>query len=200
MCARLSCVLVCCNPAPPLCCTGNRDLRSVAIVCTTLCAGMAGSFCAMFDMWLRYGTPDASMSGNGLLAGLVAAGRPPRVVVRRLSYRGIRHDTRNSPIAELVRLLSKRGVDVAVHDPFVREHKGDVMKVLRKADCAVLMVAHTSYRELDLRTAAGVMRAPALVDARGFFGADALQEAGFKYRLIGVGSKAAAHTDAAEPK
>lgn len=135
-----------------------------------------------------------------LVGELIAPGKHARVVVLGFAYLENSDDSRNSPSAELVRLLSKRGFDVAVHDPFVREHKGDVMKVLRKADCAVLMVAHTSYRELDLRTAAGVMRAPALVDARGFFGADALQEAGFKYRLIGVGSKAAAHTEAAEPK
>src|SRR5438477_2192441 len=39
-------------------------------------AGMAGSFGAMFYMWSRYGKPDASMSGNGLLAGLVAITAP----------------------------------------------------------------------------------------------------------------------------
>ena len=30
----------------------------------------------MLYMWLRYGKPDASMSGNGLLAGLVAITAP----------------------------------------------------------------------------------------------------------------------------
>jgi Amt family ammonium transporter len=39
-------------------------------------AGMTGGFGAMFYMWLRYGKPDASMSGNGLLAGLVAITAP----------------------------------------------------------------------------------------------------------------------------
>ena len=39
-------------------------------------AGMAGSFSAMFYMWIRYGKPDASMTGNGLLAGLVAITAP----------------------------------------------------------------------------------------------------------------------------
>src|SRR5207245_8478217 len=31
---------------------------------------------AMYYMWLRYGKPDASMTGNGLLAGLVAITAP----------------------------------------------------------------------------------------------------------------------------
>jgi ammonium transporter, Amt family len=39
-------------------------------------AGMTGAFGAMFYMWMRYGKPDASMSGNGLLAGLVAITAP----------------------------------------------------------------------------------------------------------------------------
>jgi Amt family ammonium transporter len=39
-------------------------------------AGMAGSFSAMLYMWMRYGKPDASMTGNGLLAGLVAITAP----------------------------------------------------------------------------------------------------------------------------
>src|SRR5437660_8184707 len=39
-------------------------------------AGMTGSFAAMLYMWIRYGKPDASMSGNGLLAGLVAITAP----------------------------------------------------------------------------------------------------------------------------
>src|SRR5437660_3684457 len=39
-------------------------------------AGMTGSFAAMLYMWIRFGKPDASMSGNGLLAGLVAITAP----------------------------------------------------------------------------------------------------------------------------
>jgi len=35
----------------------------------TMLAGMSGSFAAMLYMWVRYNKPDASMSGNGLLAG-----------------------------------------------------------------------------------------------------------------------------------
>jgi Amt family ammonium transporter len=39
-------------------------------------AGCTGSFGAILYMWLRYGKPDASMTGNGLLAGLVAITAP----------------------------------------------------------------------------------------------------------------------------
>ena len=50
--------------------------ESVPIAVNTMLAGMAGSSGAMLYMWLRYSKPDASMSGNGLLAGLVAITAP----------------------------------------------------------------------------------------------------------------------------
>src|SRR5438034_5841399 len=64
------------NPGSTLGASGNGNLRIGSIAVNTMLAGMAGSFGAMFYMWMRYGKPDASMSGNGLLAGLVAITAP----------------------------------------------------------------------------------------------------------------------------
>ena len=46
-------------------------------------AGCTGSFGAVFYMWIKYGKPDASMTGNGLLAGLVAITAPSGYVNSR---------------------------------------------------------------------------------------------------------------------
>ena len=64
------------NPGSTLGASGNGNLRIGSIAVNTMLAGMAGSFSAMFYMWFRYGKPDASMTGNGLLAGLVAITAP----------------------------------------------------------------------------------------------------------------------------
>jgi ammonium transporter, Amt family len=64
------------NPGSTLGASGNGNLRIGSIAVNTMLAGMAGGFSAMFYMWFRYGKPDASMSGNGLLAGLVAITAP----------------------------------------------------------------------------------------------------------------------------
>jgi ammonium transporter, Amt family len=64
------------NPGSTLGASSNGCLRIGSIAVNTMLAGMTGSFGAMFYMWLRYGKPDASMSGNGLLAGLVAITAP----------------------------------------------------------------------------------------------------------------------------
>jgi Amt family ammonium transporter len=64
------------NPGSTLGASGNGSLRIGSIAVNTMLAGMAGGFSAMLYMWMRYGKPDASMSGNGLLAGLVAITAP----------------------------------------------------------------------------------------------------------------------------
>jgi Amt family ammonium transporter len=64
------------NPGSTLGASSNGSLRIGSIAVNTMLAGMAGGFGAMFYMWMRYGKPDASMSGNGLLAGLVAITAP----------------------------------------------------------------------------------------------------------------------------
>jgi Amt family ammonium transporter len=64
------------NPGSTLGAAANGNLRISSIAVNTMLAGMAGSFTAMFYMWTRYGKPDASMTGNGLLAGLVAITAP----------------------------------------------------------------------------------------------------------------------------
>lgn len=64
------------NPGSTLGASGNGSLRIGSVAVNTMLAGMAGGIAAMLYMWLRYGKPDASMSGNGLLAGLVAITAP----------------------------------------------------------------------------------------------------------------------------
>ena len=64
------------NPGSTLGASGNGGLRIASVAVNTMLAGMSGSFGAMLYMWLRYGKPDTSMSGNGLLAGLVAITAP----------------------------------------------------------------------------------------------------------------------------
>ena len=56
--------------------SGNGGLRAASVAVNTMLAGMTGSFGGILYMWIRYGKPDASMSGNAFLAGLVAITAP----------------------------------------------------------------------------------------------------------------------------
>jgi len=64
------------NPGSTTGASGPGNLRIATVAVNTMLAGMTGGFGAMFYMWIRYGKPDASMSGNGFLAGLVAITAP----------------------------------------------------------------------------------------------------------------------------
>ncbi|MGZ4836523.1 MAG: ammonium transporter, partial [Terriglobales bacterium] len=64
------------NPGSTLGASGNGNLRIATVAVNTMLAGCTGSCGAILYMWRRYGKPDASMVGNGLLAGLVAITAP----------------------------------------------------------------------------------------------------------------------------
>jgi ammonium transporter, Amt family len=64
------------NPGSTLGASGSGNLRIGTIAVNTMLAGCTGSFGALLYMWIRFGKPDASMAGNGLLAGLVAITAP----------------------------------------------------------------------------------------------------------------------------
>ncbi len=64
------------NPGSTLGASANGNLRIGSIAVNTMLAGCTGTFGALLYMWIFKGKPDASMSGNGLLAGLVAITAP----------------------------------------------------------------------------------------------------------------------------
>ncbi len=64
------------NPGSTLGASGNGALRIGSIAVATMLASATGMLTAMLYMWLVYGKPDASMTGNGFLAGLVAITAP----------------------------------------------------------------------------------------------------------------------------
>jgi ammonium transporter, Amt family len=64
------------NPGSTLGASAAGNLRIGSIAVNTMLAGCTGTFGAMLYMWIKNGKVDYSMSGNGLLAGLVAITAP----------------------------------------------------------------------------------------------------------------------------
>jgi Amt family ammonium transporter len=64
------------NPGSTLGASAAGCLRIGSVAVNTMLAGCTGTFGAICYMWSLKGKPDASMSGNGLLAGLVAITAP----------------------------------------------------------------------------------------------------------------------------
>lgn len=64
------------NPGSTLGASAAGNLRIGSIAVNTMLAGCTATFGALLYMWAVKGKPDASMSGNGILAGLVAITAP----------------------------------------------------------------------------------------------------------------------------
>jgi ammonium transporter, Amt family len=64
------------NPGSTLGASAAGCLRIGSVAVNTMLAGCTGTFGALLYMWSMKGKPDASMSANGLLAGLVAITAP----------------------------------------------------------------------------------------------------------------------------
>jgi Amt family ammonium transporter len=64
------------NPGSTLGASGAGCLRIGSVAVNTMLAGCTGTFGALLYMWSLKGKPDASMSANGMLAGLVAITAP----------------------------------------------------------------------------------------------------------------------------
>ncbi len=94
-------------------------------------------------------------------------------------------DTRDSPSDYLIRLLEKEGAEIVNHDPFVAQYTGDLYTLAHNCDAAVLMTAHSEYRQLDFARLKSQMSNPLLVDGRNLWDKTAVKAAGFDVVRLG---------------
>jgi UDP-N-acetyl-D-mannosaminuronic acid dehydrogenase len=121
-----------------------------------------------------------------------------RVTVLGVSYLEDADDTRNTPAADLARLLLDHGAQVIAHDPYVRMPDwervlgdgyaapltADLDKALRGADCAAIVTKHRDYFSLTHDRLREIMRTPIVVDGRNMLD---LQSGGVIVRAVGKG-------------
>lgn len=124
----------------------------------------------------------------GALAQAGISVQGARVLVMGYAYLEDSDDTRNSPSQALIRRLQDMGATVSVHDPYVAEFRQPLETAARGCHAAVVMVRHQEYLGLALETLKGWLAAPVLVDTRQVMNREALEAAGFVYRILGTGA------------
>lgn len=123
-----------------------------------------------------------------LRLALKGAGRELKgasIAVLGYAYLEDSDDTRNSPSEALIRCLRELGAEVIIHDPWIVEYSGNVLERVRGCDAAVVMVAHSAYRTLDLNLLKTSLRLPVLVDGRRVFESSRARMAGLEYWGVG---------------
>lgn len=108
-----------------------------------------------------------------------------KVVMLGCTYKPDIDDLRESPIVEIVELLSKEYVVVTV-DPFISRYDVDVYEAAIDADLVVLGVHHGKFSEIDLEKLRRSLRTPVLLDTRNYFSRLDVERAGFEYHLLGA--------------
>jgi len=111
-----------------------------------------------------------------------------RIAVLGYSYLEESDDTRNSPSEALVRVLLELGADPVIHDPWIAEYNGDLLERIKGCDAAVVMVAHSAYKSLDLGALRNALKYPILVDGRRVFDPQQAHANGITYRRVGSAS------------
>jgi UDP-N-acetyl-D-mannosaminuronic acid dehydrogenase len=124
-----------------------------------------------------------------LESALAQAGRPlldARIAVLGYAYLEDSDDTRNSPTRSLVARLYELGAQPIIHDPWIPEYDGDVFERVNGCDAAIVMVAHSAYRKMDLIRLRRALKYPILVDGRRVFDSATADAAGFIYKGVGI--------------
>jgi UDP-N-acetyl-D-mannosaminuronic acid dehydrogenase len=169
-----------------------------------------GGHCIPKDPWLLIHAP--RLMGNPFSAQLIPAARSvnefmpvhihnrlgvvlakhgidhrhARVLMLGYSYLEDSDDTRHTPSEKLLQLLLNNGTSVIIHDPYIAEHNGDVYEKAQNCDAVILMVKHTTYKNLDLRRLRGIMHTPIFIDGRGLYSAIKMKHAQLDYYCVGV--------------
>jgi UDP-N-acetyl-D-mannosaminuronic acid dehydrogenase len=114
-----------------------------------------------------------------------------KITILGLSFKPDVKSFETSHTLKLVRLLTERGYDVTVHDPFLNaapfsfKTEADIYKALKGTDCLILSTAHSHYKTLAFDLVKTAMRGNLVIDVRGFFDPATVKAAGLKYQGIG---------------
>jgi UDP-N-acetyl-D-mannosaminuronic acid dehydrogenase len=112
-----------------------------------------------------------------------------RILILGFAYLQDSDDDRNAPSRELAGLLESAGAEVAIHDPYIQEYKGELLSKADGCHIAVLMTAHSEYKQLDLAALASILSSFTLIDGRNLVDPQAAKQAGLNLLRLGDTSR-----------
>lgn len=114
--------------------------------------------------------------------GLRKAGKEiygARVAVIGLSYKKNIDDVRESPSIKIIEELVNLGANVQVYDPYVKfiktkagtfNSENHIEDVFKDANCALFVIDHDEFKDLDTKKLIKFMSSPVIVDGKNIFG------------------------------
>lgn len=128
---------------------------------------------------------------------MICVGQAPqkaKVVILGLTFKENCPDTRNSKVADIIKRLGEYGIEPVVVDPWAdgqdaaREYGVTLtaLEDVEDADCIIVAVAHSRFREMSLADLKRLFRAcpdeqKVLIDVKGLYPVPELQASGLTY-------------------
>jgi UDP-N-acetyl-D-mannosaminuronic acid dehydrogenase len=115
-----------------------------------------------------------------------------KIAALGLAYKPDVDDLRESPAAEVARLLIDAGADVRAYEPFKTEGipgipmAATLEEAVKDADGILLLVRHSQFREMKPSKIAALTSTRVVVDTVNAWNAEAWKEAGFQVFRLGV--------------
>ncbi|MDO9545661.1 MAG: nucleotide sugar dehydrogenase, partial [Pelolinea sp.] len=110
------------------------------------------------------------------------------ILILGYAYLADSDDARNSPSKDLAKRIKEAGASIVIHDPYMKEYAGEVYKKAGNCDAAVLMTAHSEYKDIDLRRLKSAMKTSLVIDGRNLFDKKLASEVGIDLIRLGDSS------------
>ena len=101
-----------------------------------------------------------------LLKGRIKDLKGKRILLLGYAYLEDSDDTRDAPSQYFIKALEAEGGQAVVHDPYVADFAGDLYEKAKDCDAAVLITAHSQYKDLDFAKLKAALKTQVLVDGR----------------------------------
>jgi len=118
--------------------------------------------------------------------------RGKKIAALGLAYKPDVDDLRESPAAEVARLLIDAGADVRAYEPFKIEGLSGIPmaptleEVVKDADAILLLVRHSQFTEINPSKLAALTSTRVVVDTVNAWSAATWEKAGFQVLRLGV--------------
>jgi len=100
----------------------------------------------------------------------LSGGKPRKLAILGVTYKGNIDDYRESPATEVIELLQRHDIELSIYDPHVADYPFPMARSLEEAlissDFAVILADHNEFKQLDSAKCAAWMSRPFVFDTK----------------------------------
>lgn len=127
-----------------------------------------------------------------LVKELVGGTKNVTITVLGVSYKGNVDDIEETPALRFVQLAENEGYTVKINDPWVKHFEYQLCpleEAIQDSDCLVLITDHSQFKQIEPQKVSMLVRNKNLVDTRNVLDHKKWEQAGFKIKVLGDGTR-----------